>query len=77
MKKVVVSGIKMPVRHLEDEVFEKAEKVLKNYGILSGQMTVYKKSLDARRKNDIHFEYSVAAEVEEVGSRIPNSKVCH
>ncbi len=75
MKKVVVSGIKMPVRHLEDEVFEKAEKVLKNYGILSGQMTVYKKSLDARRKNDIHFEYSVAAEVEEVGSRIPNSKV--
>ncbi len=75
MKKVVVSGIKMPVRHTEEEVLEKAQKILKKCGISSEIMTVYKKSLDARRKSDIHFEYSVAAEVEKTNSRIPNQRV--
>jgi uncharacterized FAD-dependent dehydrogenase len=35
-------------------------------------MTIYKKSLDARRKNDIHFLYSVAAEIEGRLSDIAN-----
>lgn len=64
MKKVIVSDIKMPVMHTEGELFGKAAKLLKNHGVAPGLMTVYKKSLDARRKNDIHFLYSVAAEVE-------------
>lgn len=75
MKKVVVSGIKMPVRHTEEEVLEKAQKILEKYGISSGMMTVYKKSLDARRKSDVHFEYSVAAEIEKTNNRIPNEQV--
>ena len=75
MKKVVVSGIKMPIRHTEEEVLEKAQKILKKYGIASQKMTVYKKSLDARRKSDIRFEYSVVAEVEKTNSRIPNNEV--
>ncbi len=62
MKKVIVSGIKMPPRHVEDEVYEKAGKILKRNGIAYSDMTLYKKSLDARRKNDIHFEYSVIAD---------------
>ncbi len=64
MKKVIVSNIEMPVMHTEGELFEKAAKLLKNHGVKPGLMTVYKKSLDARRKNDIHFLYSVVAEVE-------------
>ena len=64
MKKVIVSNIKMPVMHTEGELFEKAARLIKNHGGIPGLMTVYKKSLDARRKNDIHFLYSVAAEVE-------------
>ncbi len=64
MNKVIVSNIKMPVVHTEDELFEKTAKLLKKYGVVPGLMTIYKKSLDARRKNDIHFLYSVAAEVD-------------
>lgn len=64
MNKVIVSDIKMPVMHTEGELFEKATKILKKHGVIPGLMTVYKKSLDARRKNDIHFLYSVAAEID-------------
>jgi len=64
LNKVIVSNIKMPVVHTEGELFDKAVKLLKNHGVMPGLMTVYKKSLDARRKNDIHFLYSVVAEVE-------------
>lgn len=64
MSKVIVSDIKMPVEHTNEELFAKASRILKNNGIMPIQMTVYKKSLDARRKSDIHFLYSVAAEVE-------------
>lgn len=64
MKEVIVSGIKMPVRHDEAEVLEKASAILKKYGVSPVGITIHKKSLDARRKSDIHFLYSVVAEVE-------------
>ena len=64
MKEVIVSGIKMPVRHNEAEVFEKASAILKKHGVSPVGITIHKKSLDARRKSDIHFLYSVVAEVE-------------
>ncbi len=63
MKRIIVSGIKLPVSHCREDVFEKAEKLLKRCGIPVGQMTIYKQSLDARRKKEIHFEYSVSAEL--------------
>ena len=66
MKRFVVSGIKMPVRHCEDEVLEKASNILKKCGCTPAGLTIYKKSLDARRKGDIHFLYSVCAEVEKM-----------
>ncbi len=75
MKKVIVSGIKMPVRHSDAEVLEKASALLSKYGVIPLNMTIYKKSLDARRKSEIHFQYSVAAEVEKINSRIPNQEV--
>ncbi len=64
MNKVIVINIKMPVVHTEDELFEKTAKLLKKHGAVPGLMTIYKKSVDARRKNDIHFLYSVAAEID-------------
>ncbi len=75
MKKVIVSNIKMPVVHTEGELFEKTAKLLKNYGAIPGLMTVYKKSLDARRKNDIHFLYSVTAEIEGKLPDIDNARI--
>ncbi len=70
MKKVVVRGISMPIKHTEEDVFEKASTVLKKQGIVPSNMTIYKKSLDARRKSDIHFEYTVAAETEKVSENL-------
>ena len=70
MNKVIVSDIKMPVMHTEGELFAKAEKLLKNHGIEPQRITVYKKSLDARRKKDIHYLYSVVAEAE---GRLPDA----
>ena len=72
MNKVIVSDIKMPVVHTEAEVFAKAAKLLKSHGAVPGRITVYKKSLDARRKSDIHFLYSVAAEVQ---GRLPDRSI--
>ncbi len=75
MKKVVVSGIKMPVKHSEAEVFEQASARLKKYGISPLNMTVYKKSLDARRKSEIHFQYSVSAETENAEVFVPTADI--
>ncbi len=75
MNKVIVSDVKMPVAHTEEEVFAKVAKLLKKHGAIPKRMTVYKKSLDARRKNDIHFLYSVAAEVEGRLSETANPKI--
>ncbi len=59
MKKIVVSGIKMPPLHSEEDVFVKAKNITANIGIAAENPYIYKKSLDARRKKDIHFVYSV------------------
>lgn len=64
MKKVIVSGVRMPVRHTEEELFEKVSRSLKKNGVSCGDMMIQKKSLDARRKSDIHFLYSVVAEAD-------------
>ncbi len=64
MKKIVVSGIKMPVRHTENELLEETVRRLRKSGIEAKNFVIHKKSLDARRKSDIHFLYSVAAEVD-------------
>ncbi len=75
MKKVIVSGIKMPVRHSDAEVFEKASALLSKYGIIPQNLVIYKKSLDARRKSEIHFQYSVAAETESFGVFVPTADI--
>lgn len=74
MGRILISNIKMPVRHTEEEVFFAATSYAKKFGIEADSFTVYKKSLDARRKSDIHFVYSVAAETQKVfTSRLPEN----
>lgn len=75
MKKIVVNGLKLPIMHTEEEAFEKAEKLLKRYSLKAENMVIYKKSLDARRKNDIHFEYSVVAEIDSSKEVPQNSQI--
>ncbi|MBR5155662.1 MAG: FAD-dependent oxidoreductase [Clostridia bacterium] len=49
----------MPPLHSEEDVFAKAKSIAAKYGIKAESPYIYKKSLDARRKKDIHFVYSV------------------
>lgn len=63
MSKILVSNIKMPVLHTEDEVLKKAINLAASQKFDAANPYIYKKSLDARRKNDIHFVYSVVLDV--------------
>ncbi|MBQ9757385.1 MAG: FAD-dependent oxidoreductase [Clostridia bacterium] len=65
----------MPIKHTEAEVFEKASAVLKQQGISPLDMTIYKKSLDARRKSDIHFEYTVMAGIDNAKESFSDSSI--
>lgn len=56
---IVVNNIKMPIVHNIDEVFEAARKSARLNCVAREDMFVFKKSLDARRKSDIHYVYSV------------------
>ena len=70
MIKLIVSGIKMPVSHTENDVFEAAFKILQKSKVIAQNPAIYKKSLDARRKNDIHFLYSVIFEANDVEGKV-------
>ncbi len=72
MKKIIISGIKMPVCHTETDVFDAALKLVQKAKVNAKNPYVYKKSLDARRKNDIHFVYSVVMETEETEEKLPS-----
>lgn len=75
--KIIVNGIRMPIKHSEDEVLAAAIKVAAKCRIGVDSPVIYKKSLDARRKNDIHFVYSVVFETDNIENKIlsPDIKV--
>lgn len=64
-KRFIVSGISLPIKASRDDAFGKAEKTLLKFfsgdEILS--YNISRRSVDARKKNDIHFVYSVSADV--------------
>ncbi len=77
MKKIIISGIKMPVLHTEEQVINAALKVAVENNLTATESYIHKKSLDARRKNDIHFVYSVVLTTDTLENKIlpPNIKV--
>lgn len=62
---VVVENIKVPIVHSDDEIIYSAEKILKKYGIIKtvSELSVRKKSIDARNKSNIFLVCSVAGTV--------------
>ena len=74
MNKIIISGIKMPMQHTEADVLTKAQKMAHASGIRTSEPYIYKKSLDARRKTDIHYVYSVILSVQSIeGKVLPSS----
>ena len=61
---LIVNNIKLPINASFEEAFSVAKKRLTELGMYSTSFSfsIYKRSVDARNKNDIKFVYSVAAE---------------
>ena len=59
---VLINNIKLPVNASPREAFSVAKGVLRKAGLLSfaRDYSIYRRSVDARRKPDIYFVYSVA-----------------
>jgi len=59
---LIVNNIKLPVNASSEEAFSVTEKKLKKAAVLpkNPEYSIYKRSIDARRKNDIRLVYSVA-----------------
>ncbi len=56
--KIILNNIKVPVIHDFEDVINASQEKIHDLD----NIVIYKKSLDARRKNDIHYVYSVAGE---------------
>ncbi len=59
---LVVSGIRLPLDAIEGDVYFKAKKELKRLGLASenAQYRIWRRSVDARKKDDIRLVWSVA-----------------
>ena len=64
--KILIGGIRISVDDAEQTALKKAAEKMKRVGIQPSTLhfQLYKKSIDARRRNDIHFECTVLAEGE-------------
>ena len=70
---LLVSNVKLPVNASEQEAFSVALEKLRKSGYAFREHTcrIYRRSVDARRRNELHFVYSVA--VTALLTRIPRS----
>ncbi len=75
MSKIVISGIKMPIQHTEADVLAKAQRKAHSFWIRTSEPYIYKKSIDARRKTDIHYVYSVVLSAENLEGKILSSDI--
>ena len=57
----IINNIKLPIYASQQEAFSVAKRKLSKFGVdtKSAEFGIYRKSVDARRKNEIHFVYSV------------------
>lgn len=62
-KKILISNLKVPLGDGEDRAFALAEKALAAAGVKNPnkELRIYKRSIDARNKNDIVLVYTVLA----------------
>lgn len=58
---ILIQSIEMPVRHTKEQVIRAAQEIVRLNCVLAENFWIYKQSLDARRKGNIRYIYSVAA----------------
>lgn len=59
---IVINNIKMPLKHNKEMVIKAAREIVRSDCISAENFEIYRQSLDARRKSNIHYVYSVTAE---------------
>lgn len=59
--KILINNIKMPIRHTTDDVFAAARGIVRLGCVSASDFSIYKQSVDARRKGNIHYVYTVSA----------------
>lgn len=63
--KIVINNIKMPLRHSTEDAYVAAQEIVRSNSISARNFEIYKQSIDARRKNNIHYVYSVIADTDD------------
>lgn len=73
--RIAICNIKMPIIHNEEDVIRTAQDMVRSDCIFAKNFEIYKQSLDARRKGNIHYVYTVTAEADTVSGHSDNIKV--
>lgn len=60
---IKISGLYIPLNHDENTIRNAAAKAVNRRAEETGEIIILKKSLDARKKTDIHYVMTVAAEI--------------
>lgn len=71
---IKINGLRIPLKHDENTVREAAARAVNEDINKTGKIIILKKSLDARKKEDIHYVMTVAAEVENKGRVLKKCK---
>lgn len=61
---IVINNIKMPIKHNTEDVIKTAREIVRSNSVSAKNFCIYKQSIDARRKNNIHYVYAVTAETD-------------
>lgn len=74
-----INEIKLPLDSEETELRKKAAKILRINEKYIKTLTIFRKSIDARKKDDIHFTYSVdvalSLDEEQIAAKCKSSKI--
>jgi len=74
-----INEIKLPLDSEETELRKRAAKILHINEKYIKELTIFKKSVDARKKDDIHFTYSVDVALnldeKQIAAKCKSSKV--
>ncbi len=73
--KVLIHAIKMPIMHTFQDVIEAAQAIVRLRSVIAEDFWIYKQSIDARKKNDIHYVYTVGASVPD-GTACDGKVIC-
>lgn len=75
-----INEIRLSLDEEESELKNKAAKILKINSKHINAVSIFKKSVDARKKDDVHFTYSVDVTIgldeEQIASKCKSNKVC-